>query len=185
MTKLTARTALVEMNLRWLSQALDLLELIEERHFRTPPKGFGTCRVSSQLRHVIEFYECFLDGLESVHIDYDARRRDGSLEASCRNAAERIQTLMERLVSEPALEFDNVLFVRMEDSDSTGLEDPFLMSSVSRELMALSSHTIHHFALIAMTLKAHGVHVDPEFGVAPSTLRYRENTGRALAAEAA
>jgi hypothetical protein len=45
-------------------------------------------------------------------------------------------------------------------------------SSLSRELQVLSSHTIHHFALIAVTLRAHGVQMDADFGMAPSTLRH-------------
>jgi hypothetical protein len=60
----------------------------------------------------------------------------------------------------------------MEDGDTSEVQDSFMRSSVSRELQVLSSHTIHHFALIAMTLRAHGVDLDPEFGMAPSTLRY-------------
>jgi len=47
-------------------------------------------------------------------------------------------------------------------------------------LQALSSHTIHHFALIAVTLRLHGIQVDPNFGMSPSTLRYR--TARQFAA---
>jgi len=45
------------------------------------------------------------------------------------------------------------------------------MSTVARELIVLSSYTIHHFALIAITLKEPGLTVDPDFGVANSTLR--------------
>jgi len=52
-------------------------------------------------------------------------------------------------------------------------------SSVSRELQVLSSHTIHHFALIAMTLRLHGVEMDPDFGMAPSTLRYLAHAAEA------
>ena len=37
--------------------------------------------------------------------------------------------------------------------------------------MVLSSHTIHHFALIGITLRESGLAVDPDFGVANSTLR--------------
>ena len=70
----------------------------------------------------------------------------------------------------------------MEDSGGYELGDPFLMSSVGRELLTLSTHTIHHFALIAITLRAHGVAVDPDFGVAPSTLRHRQKTRAAEAA---
>jgi len=137
------------------------------------------------LRHIIEFYECFLDGLEPTHIDYDARRRDLTLESSIAVAAERICGIIARLEAEALLQYDGVLFVRMEDAAGFDLADPFLMSSVARELMTLSSHTIHHFALIAMTLRGHGFVLDPDFGVAPSTLRYREQRQAVRAAEAA
>jgi hypothetical protein len=57
----------------------------------------------------------------------------------------------------------------MENAD----EDVYLISSIGRELQALSSHTIHHFALIAITLRLHGFDVDQDFGMSPSTLRYQ------------
>ena len=56
--------------------------------------------------------------------------------------------------------------MRMENADV------WLVSSIGRELQALSSHTIHHFALIAITLRLHGVEVSPDFGMSPSTLTY-------------
>lgn len=185
MRQLNAQSALVEMNTRWLRQALDLLGRLDQHRFSTSPQGMVPHRASSHLRHIIEFYECFLDGLEPTHIDYDARRRDVTLESSIAVAADRICRIIARLEAETLLRYDGVLFVRMEDAAGFDLADPFLMSSVARELMTLSSHTIHHFALIAMTVRAHGVVVDPDFGVAPSTLRYREQKQTARAAEAA
>ena len=92
-----------------------------------------------------------------------------------------ICSIIDRLETEPALQYDNVLFVRIEDADSLELADPFLMSSVGRELMTLSSHTIHHFALISMTMRSHGVAMDPDFGMAPSTLRHRETQSLSVA----
>ena len=65
-----------------------------------------------------------------------------------------------------------MVWVRMEDAEASVVSESFMESSLSRELQALSSHTVHHFALIAVTLRAHGVQMDPEFGMAPSTLRY-------------
>lgn len=169
---MNANAALVELNVSWIDSAIRLLERLDERTFATPARRTG-CRVSSQLRHVIEFYECFLDGLESTHLDYDARKRDTSLEASRAAAVERLRTITARLQASSARTFDGVLFVRIEDADAYRLCDPFLMSTVGRELLALSSHTVHHFALIAMTLRAQGIPVDADFGVAPSTLRSR------------
>jgi hypothetical protein len=60
----------------------------------------------------------------------------------------------------------------MEDAEASDVRECFMESSISRELQVLSSHTVHHFALIAMTLRMHGVEMDADFGMAPSTLRY-------------
>ena len=165
--------ALLEMNKRWLGQALDLLGRVDDRCFSTSPAGLAPHRVCSHLRHVVESYECFLDGLESAQVDYDGRKRDLTIERSPAAAATRICSLLDRLETEPSLGFDMIVFVRAEEADALGLADPYLMSSVARELMMLSSHTIHHFALIAMTLRAHGMAMEPDFGVAPSTLRHQ------------
>ena len=175
--------ALIRMNAGWLRQALALLVTISDEAYSTAPKGMAPHRVSGHMRHIIEFYECFLDGLVYSHVDYDARRRDQSIERSRQSAMARIRTLIARLETAPDLMGDSILFVRAEDDATLGLRDPFLMSSVARELMTLSSHTIHHFALIAMTLRAHGVAVDAKFGVAPSTLAYQAR--RATRVEAA
>ena len=167
-------SALLDLNQRWLHQALDLMARIDDRRFSTSPRGLAPNRVCSHLRHIIEFYECFLNGLESTHIDYDARQRDVTIESSPTAAATRICSIIDRLENDCALNYDNVLFVRTEDADGLALMDPYLLSSVARELAMLSSHTIHHFALIAMTLRVHGMAMDSDFGMAPSTLRFRE-----------
>jgi hypothetical protein len=45
-------------------------------------------------------------------------------------------------------------------------------STVARELQFLLSHTIHHYALIALVLRLQGFTTGEEFGVNPSTLRH-------------
>ncbi|MCC6293252.1 MAG: hypothetical protein IT164_11430 [Bryobacterales bacterium] len=165
--------ALIRMNVGWLRQALALLVTISDEHFATTPERMAPHRVSGHLRHIIEFYECLLDGLVCSHVDYDSRQRDPSIERSRQAAMARIRSLIGRLETAPDLMGDALLFVRAEDAEALRLSDPFLTSSVARELMTLSSHTIHHFALIATTLRGHGVQVDANFGVAPSTLSYQ------------
>ncbi len=178
MATTNTHASLVAVNTRWLQQALDLLGRLDHTRYTASPRGMAPHRVGSHLRHILEFYECFLDGLESTHVDYDARKRELPLEQNIPAAAARIREILIRLQTDSALGFDNVLFVKMEDS-SHDLKDPFLMSSVGRELQTLSSHTIHHFALIGMTLQAHGFAVDPDFGMAPSTLRHRAMKAKA------
>ena len=160
---------LVQVNIGWLRQALALLSQMDDETFSTSPAGLAPHRVGSHLRHVLEFYECFLDGLATSSIDYDGRKRDESIERRRQSAAISIRAIVSRLEEVSSFEEDWELAVRIENAN----EDAYLTSSIGRELQALSSHTIHHFALIAVTLRVHGLEVDPEFGMSPSTLRYQ------------
>jgi hypothetical protein len=160
---------LVQVNISWLRQALALLDQMDDETFSASPSGLAPHRVGSHLRHVLEFYQCFLDGLETSRIDYDARKRDESIERRRQSATTSIRSIISLLEEVSSFEGDWKLAVRMENAD----EDVYLISSVGRELQALSSHTIHHFALIAITLRLHGFDVDQDFGMSPSTLRYQ------------
>ena len=173
---------LIGTNIGWLRQADALLDRISDAVYTATPTGLAPHKVGSHLRHILEFYECFLAGLPASNVDYDARKRDTSLERSLRAARERILSLIRAFGSELALRTDSVIRVRIEDSARSRIPEPFLISSVGRELQVLSSHTIHHFALMAMTLRALGVAVDPDFGMAPSTLRYMATLAGAEAA---
>ena len=145
------------------------MDQMDDETFSTSPPELAPHRVGSHLRHVLEFYQCFLDGLATSRIDYDARKRDESIERRRQSAMTNIQSIISRLEEVSSFEGDWELAVRMENAG----EDVYLISSVGRELQALSSHTIHHFALIAITLRVHGLEVDPDFGMSPSTLRYQ------------
>ena len=167
----SCQSVLVEVNVRWLRQALQLLERMDDRSYATEP-ALAPHRAGAHLRHILEFYQCFLEGLELGRIDYDARRRNHAVEHSRRAAAEMIHSLICALETHHAVREGRTVGVRMEDADPNRLRDSFMESSVSRELQALSSHTVHHFALIAVTLRLHGVTIEPDFGMALSTLRY-------------
>ncbi len=164
---------LVDSNLDLLDQAVELLERTSDAEYVQSPDALQGQRIGSHIRHVLEFYGCFLDGLRICQVDYDARRRDTRLESDRRVAIAAIRALMARLVGKDAPLKDSVLFVRVEDAGGCGLNNDFLVSSVGRELQALSSHTVHHFGLIAMLARLLGIPVADDFGVARSTLRFR------------
>jgi len=180
-----ANAELISTNIAWLRQALALVQQLDDASFRSSPPGLAPHRVGSHLRHVLEFYECFLDGLDSLNVDYDARKRNDSLANNRQAAIQKIFSILRRFEDDSQLRRDSVIFVRMENADPTTVQDLYLCSSVSSELQALSSHTIHHFALIAITLRVHGFAVDPEFGMSPSTLRFHVDRELAASAEAA
>lgn len=170
-------SALIEMNVRWLCQALRLLKNVDDAAFSMTPAGFAPHRAGGHLRHILEFYQCFLEGLESSHIDYDARRHDKAIERSRDAACDAIQRTIRALETRSDLREERTIKVAMEDAEANSVRDRFMDSTISREMQVLSSHTIHHFALIAMTLRMHGVAVEQDFGMAPSTLRYLASKG--------
>jgi|SRR5579871_628404 len=156
---------LIQTNIRWLKQALQLVG-------RLDAATYAESRAGAHLRHVLEFYECFLDGMDSSHIDYDARRRDETVESRPQAAEAKIRAIIRRLETDPLIRQERIVWVRMEDAETGGVRDVFMESSLSRELQMLGSHTVHHYALVAMVLRPYGVEMAPEFGMAPSTLRY-------------
>ena len=157
---------LVDANMQLLNDAARVVNRLDDRTYSEPT--LGNQRIGAQFRHVLEFYQSFLDGLDEAYIDYDARNRDVSIERNRTTALARIQLLTERLKVSVQDHGDTPLRVVAEDAPEYSMT-----STVCRELQALRSHTIHHFAVIAMALHAWGIPVDPDFGVAPSTLTAR------------
>jgi hypothetical protein len=171
-TNRSRQSALIETNVQWLRQVLRLVGSLDDAAYATTPRGLAPHRAGAHLRHILEFYRCFLEGLACSHIDYDARRRDDTIEYSRDAASAAIRAILRVFETSRDLYQERIIWVRMEDADRNAVLEGFMESSISRELQVLSSHTVHHFALIAIILRMHGVEVDSEFGMAPSTLRY-------------
>src|SRR6516165_6518814 len=122
-------SALTATNIRWLRQALHLLERLDDSVYSATAPGLAPHRAGAHLRHVLGFYQCFLDGLDSSHIDYDSRRRDESIERSRHTASIAIRSIIRDLVTRA--EQERIVWVRMEDAEDSGVRDSFMESSVS------------------------------------------------------
>src|SRR4030095_7801706 len=107
---------------------------------------------------------------------YDQRARDERVEENRLFAMVEIKALIEGLCQlSPAAE-RRELEVLLDDSAEEPDDSVWSRSSVKRELQFLLSHTIHHYSLIAVALRAQGFEPGVEFGVAPSTLQYWSKT---------
>jgi hypothetical protein len=65
----------------------------------------------------------------------------------------------------------------MDAVGDAGEDGHWNRTTLKRELRFLVSHTIHHYALIAVILKLQGFDCGPDFGVAPSTIEYWKQAG--------
>ena len=153
-----------------LSQGVKLIEKIDDASYTAGDKG----SVGVHFRHCADFIDNFLKGLQNEKIDYHQRERNVEME---RNRAQAILRLSEGMHGLQSLKISNLeqpILVRIEDASHLIGKPEWAWSSGLREIDFLQSHTIHHFALIAYKLRALGIEVDREFGVAPSTLKFWE-----------
>jgi uncharacterized damage-inducible protein DinB len=178
-------TSLAQRNAAFLGQALELLAALPASVYAARPKHFERGGVGVHLRHVLDHYDAFLDGLESGRIDYDARERDPATEsdievarARLRSTIARMSVLVSKSESAPR-SAGNAVEVAMDLGGQAG--EASSASSAGRELQYLVAHTVHHFALMAVALRLVGHEPGPDFGVAPSTLRYEEASRGACA----
>ena len=163
-TAASAQAALLAANLQVLQQGADLLRHIDDEQYTLTARPLFSYGVGSHLRHCLDFYQSFLAGIAQGRVDYDARERDERT-AQARDFA--LARLARLTMSLPECLADTPVALRVRQD---GL--PWAVSSVERELQFLLSHTVHHFALIALILRLQGVEPGPEFGVAPATLEY-------------
>lgn len=165
---------LAAANIHFLGQALELLNALDDEGYRRDFPGTFGQGVGAHMRHIIEHYRCFFDGLDAACIDYDARARELALETE-RGAAQTVITeLVGRLHALVEEDGQRPLIVLMACGENSPEERTPGPSSLARELQFLVSHSVHHFALIAAMLRFMGREPAPDFGVAPSTIRHRD-----------
>jgi hypothetical protein len=127
--------------------------------------------VGPHLRHVIEHYESWLGALGSPQIDYDRRARDAALERSPALARARLQTIQQRLAQWPTLQLTAPLRVHA-GIGLAGESVCMAESSFGRELLFVTSHAVHHFALLQLHCRQHGISIGDDFGKAPATVAH-------------
>lgn len=164
--------SLAAPNIAVLRQGLDLFERLgPERYAATLPE-LAVSGVGGHFRHVHDSYCCLLGGLAEGRIDYDARRRDARFERELPHAAREVAACIAALEALDAADAERELWVRMDVQPDDDPDASWCRSTLARELRFLLSHTIHHYALIRVLLRAGGCECDEAFGVAPSTLEY-------------
>lgn len=157
---------LIESLTAELERGVDIVRSLDDRTFTACRDGQGS--IGAHIRHNLDFVNALLNGIAENVVDYDTRPRDARIENDRRFAMDELRFAGLRLKHVTPEMLSAPVMVKSEVD-----EEAWHTSSVSRELEFLHSHTVHHYALIARLAAAAGKTVDEEFGIAPSTLRYR------------
>ncbi len=157
-----------------LIQLADLLNSISESDYTKKTNVLSGATIGQHIRHILEFYLLLVSGSFTGTICYDKRERDTRIENNPSFAREEIEKLlsgMDTLIEVEAVNLE-------ADYTIEGKSENRIISSVGRELAYCIEHSIHHQAIIKAGLIAMGLSgiTDTHFGVAYSTIRYRDNS---------
>ena len=171
-----ATRRLVEGNVAFLLQGLELIQSMTDEQFSAAPPLFPRGGVGAHFRHILDHYDCFFAGCDDGRIDYDRRERDPALETVRAVAARKIRDVCRRLDEMAGDDPRKPLEATLLCGEPGCAEPMWSATSIARELQFLVSHTVHHYAVIAAILRPQGVEPGADFGVAPSTLVYEQGT---------
>lgn len=159
---------IIRQNQSLVEQAIHLIQSIEPALYKQPCEEVFVSSIGQHMRHCIEHYdELLIAHLEKRTVHYHARPRDIEVEVDSKVAVNRLRFVysqLDRMGNENA---------SLKVSDG-GIAEPS-ESCLSRELEFLVSHTVHHYALIKVIADKFQIEVAENFGIAPTTLRYRES----------
>lgn len=163
---------LVESAKHTLTQLSGFLEQIQSSEYQQAFPLLSDSTIGMHVRHVIEFYQCLIKGHLDGQINYDARERSLLQESNIAYAQSCIENLQHDL--DMLHENKSLALYTSQNVDTSYL---IIESSLFRELSYVIEHTIHHFAIIKMACIAYlpSIQLDADFGVAYSTIKYRNH----------
>jgi uncharacterized damage-inducible protein DinB len=156
-----------------LAQLTDLVDQIRESDFVKPAETLSDSTIGQHLRHTLEFFICFEHGFDKGLINYDKRAHDKLIEsdkflalASIGRISDFVNNLTDKpLKLEVGYDLENETFLTID-------------TTATRELVYNIEHAVHHMAIMKIGVReiASYVKLAPDFGVAASTIRYKENS---------
>jgi hypothetical protein len=151
------------------TQLSTVIDQLSVEQYTSPSQNLNNATIGQHTRHIIEMYQCLLNGYESGSVCYDHRKRDVLIETD-KVVAKKL--LVEILQNCECANKEMELEAVYGDSSATQLK---LNTNYYRELAYNLEHTVHHMALIRVGLKElNSINITEGFGVASSTIRYRE-----------
>jgi hypothetical protein len=155
---------------RLLHQGRDLIASLSSEDYACASEAEIWASPGAHLRHVIDYFDRLLTGIDACCIDYTARQRCVEVEHSRVAALRELDRCIESLTKLEDRDERCAVEVRSDE------DEPYVGSTLARELRFVASHTVHHFALIRLTLARRGIATPRDLGVSPSTLAHRART---------
>ena len=157
-----------------LRQGRDLLSTVDTDTFTWKDQQGCGASIGMHYRHVLEHFQCLLEGLATGEINYDHRLRSTELEESVAAAMLATDGLIDRFgaLSGETLRGECSVSYSVRTTEDAEEE---VRSTLAREVMFCVGHATHHYALLKPLCAKLGVRLPYDFGFAPSTLKHMQS----------
>lgn len=148
-----------------LNELIDLLNQLSQNEYSNSCAELSNATIGEHTRHIIEMFQCLENQYDLGLVNYDKRERNIRIQTDTVFAIENIVSIQQNLDKKNK----NIELLQIIDGEEIRIE-----SNYFRELLYNLEHCIHHQALIKVAiLQCETVTIDANFGVARSTIEYR------------
>ncbi|MGQ8366151.1 DinB family protein [Glaciecola sp. 1036] len=154
-----------------VQQAIDLLDGIAVKDYQSAIQPHFPSSIGAHMRHIIDHFLALKAGFVSRHVDYNKRHRKNQTEQFPLAAIESLESVLHWLDSLTEQDRQQVISVTCE-IDISHTKSGHCQSTLERELIFVTSHAIHHFALIRIMCEMLHKKLPEFFGYAPATITH-------------
>ena len=158
----------IAVHIDLLQQGQYYLSLVSAADYQQSQPQLALNSAGSHMRHLLDHYQALLTGLSSGVVDYDQRNRNCRSQFDPVIANQRSEQLIEWLSQLQPQQLTQPLSVQMAIAN----EPQQASSTLARELLFVSHHSTHHFAMIAISAKLQHYQLPEHFGLASATVSY-------------
>jgi hypothetical protein len=164
----TTKMKLKEPISNLLDQIKFVLEGLSNQQYTQKIAVLSNSTIGQHTRHILEFFIELNKGYETGIVDYDQRIRNHAIESDKFFAI----TIIDKIINALDKPDHELLLNSIYGSTNDVIQ---VSTNYYRELVYNLEHTVHHMALLRIGVEAiSSLAIPAEFGVAASTLKYRE-----------
>ena len=161
---------------RILSELMEILVQVSEQVYLNVPKPFFQSSVGAHVRHCLDHFYALLQAFEDGNVDYEKRERGTKLETNKHLAVRAVQELRERFGDLKINKGDGrmpvCLSVALEAPMNKNFSVTWVNTTLERELHFVTSHTVHHLALVKVMCAMQGETLGSDVGLAAGTKKW-------------
>jgi hypothetical protein len=160
-------TTVIDASIHTLNKSVSLLNQLNDSQLSNatiPP--YFSC-IGAHVRHILDVYDCILEGLDSKVIDLTSRKRDERMNCDCSYSISKVEAIITKLSQ---IDLNTIQQTGYTLRDDLGLGLIEMNYTLDAALSQANSHAIHHYAIINYILdRLELTFEDADFGYNPTS----------------